>query len=131
VDYDFPDNYFDIIFSSNVIEHIDRKIYLQYLKEFKRSLKNGGRFVFGTPNYPYKRFYDLIKALKKLKRLDFKLCYYYLFDDPTHINKLNYKILNEDLKLFTSLEMFPTKIMFNSVVKNKKYSDKIMGIAIK
>lgn len=131
VDFDFEENYFDLIFSSNVIEHIPRDQYLVYLKRFKKSLKEDGRFVFGTPNYPHKRFYDILKALKNLKKFNFGLFKYYLFDDPTHINKLNYKKLEKDLEIFSNFYLYPTKIFFNKFIKNKKYSDKIMGVAKK
>ena len=47
----FEDGHFDVVFSSNVIEHIPRPKYLKYLEEIERVLRPGGRFVVGTPNY--------------------------------------------------------------------------------
>ena len=42
----FEDDSLDIIYSSNVVEHIPRLRYLSYLKEFYRVLRPGGDFVF-------------------------------------------------------------------------------------
>jgi 2-polyprenyl-3-methyl-5-hydroxy-6-metoxy-1,4-benzoquinol methylase len=46
---DFKENSFDVIHSSNVIEHIfDVK---EWLLNINKILKNGGVFVLSTPNY--------------------------------------------------------------------------------
>ena len=127
----FEENFFDLVFSSNVIEHIPHSQYLEYISEIHKILKPNCRFSFGTPNYPYKRFYDMSKALRALIKLNFHDFKYYLFDDPTHINPLNYKKIEHDFKIFSKLELNPTKIFLKQIIKNKKYSDKINGIAIK
>jgi SAM-dependent methyltransferase len=44
----YPDNSFDLIFSDNVFEHLDRPELV--LKEAVRVLKPGGRLLFKTPN---------------------------------------------------------------------------------
>lgn len=108
----FESAYFDVIFSSNVIEHIPRQIYLKYIELIYDRLKPGGRFVLGTPNYPVKRIYDLKKALKTKHKK------YYLFDDPTHINKLTFKQLERDLRqYFPVIELQPTYIFFQKKLK--------------
>ena len=45
----FSDNYFDLVFSIDVIEHVsdDKK----FLAEQIRILKSGGEIILGTPNY--------------------------------------------------------------------------------
>lgn len=45
---DFPSNYFDIVFSNEVLEHVndDKKS----VEEVMRVLKPGGQFIFFTPN---------------------------------------------------------------------------------
>lgn len=128
---DFKENSFDLIFSSNVIEHIPRNQYIKYLYKIQEILKPNCKFIFGTPNYSYKRFYDMKKALIGLFKFDFKTFKYYLFDDPTHINLLNYTKLEQDFQMFSYLELSPTKIFLKQIIKNKKYSDKIVGTAIK
>jgi 2-polyprenyl-3-methyl-5-hydroxy-6-metoxy-1,4-benzoquinol methylase len=128
---DFEDNYFDLVFSSNVIEHIPHQQYLEYIHKIHKILKSNSKFVFGTPNYPYKRFYDMKKAFGALLKLNFYKFRYYLFDDPTHINPLNYKKLEDDFQIFSVLELKPTTIFLKKIFKDKKYSDKINGIAIK
>lgn len=88
----FRDESFHIVFSSNVVEHIPRGLYFECLLEIQRVLSSGGRFVIGTPNYPAKRAYDLLKALTTHHHS------YYLFDDPTHVNKMSIRRLERDLK---------------------------------
>lgn len=111
----FPDASFDIVFSSNVIEHIPNPLYKEYLKEVNRVLVPGGRFVLGTPNYPIKRFYDMFTAMKKENR---RLFLYYLFDDPTHINRLSIYRLERDLEpYFTDINLFPSYLFFQRRIK--------------
>jgi len=43
-----PDNYFDVVFSGEVLEHLDDPALL--LAEAYRVLKSGGKFVLTTPN---------------------------------------------------------------------------------
>tara|TARA_R110000868_G_scaffold400291_2_gene674577 strand:+ start:200 stop:745 length:546 start_codon:yes stop_codon:yes gene_type:complete len=88
----FENYFFDVVFSSNVIEHIPNHHYIKYLDEVKRVLKPQGKFVVGTPNYPIKRFFDFEKAFRT------KLYKYYFFDDPTHCNKLSFNRLQNDLE---------------------------------
>lgn len=107
----FKSESFDIVFSSNVIEHIPRHLYLHYLVEIYRVLKPGGRFVVGTPNYPIKRLYDMRSALLS------KFTRYYLFDDPTHCNKLSIRQLEKDLsKLFGEIHLEPTYIFLEGKI---------------
>ena len=44
----FPDSSFDIVFSDNLMEHVDAPINIY--KEVRRVLKPGGFFLFKTPN---------------------------------------------------------------------------------
>lgn len=132
----FGSDYFEIVFSSNVIEHIPRPLYQNYLREIHRVLKPGGRFVVGTPNYPVKRLYDLRKAfITEYKR-------YYLFDDPTHCNKLSIYLLEKDLQQFFQLvHLEPTRFFLEGKLKFLQHpkvrhrlrilGDKIVGYAIK
>ncbi len=45
----FHDNYFDVITMLAVFEHIDPNKLIDVLKEIRRVLKNGGRFILTTP----------------------------------------------------------------------------------
>lgn len=68
----FEDNYFDIVFSDNVLEHLNNPN--QVFKEIYRVLKPGGYFLFKTPNkYHYvplismctpHRFHQFINKLR-------------------------------------------------------------------
>lgn len=92
-----------VVFSSNVLEHIPVRLYEVYLAEIARVLRPDGVFLVGMPNYPYKRLYDLIKAATtpKYRR-------YYLFDDPTHVNKISIRRFETDLcKHFSSIHLKP------------------------
>ena len=126
----FEDDFFDYIFSSNVVEHIKNKYYKQYLKEIRRVLKDKGTFIIGAPNYPYKRLFDIKKAFQT------KNYKYYLLDDPTHINKLSILNYEEDLKEhFEEVNLFPTKILFEKWIKFfkmdtykfRRFADKFFG----
>lgn len=101
-----PWAFFDRVFSSNVIEHIPRPQYLTYLREIHRVLKPGGIFVIGAPNYPIKRAFDLGKALR-----DRRFRRYYLFDDPTHCNKLSIVQVERDLaQWFEEIHLMPSRL---------------------
>lgn len=111
----FEDGFFDYVFSSNVIEHIPRNIYLQYLSEIHRVLKPGGVFAVGAPNYPFKRIYDMSKAFKQPTREERN---YYLFDDPTHCNKVSIFQVEKDLaRYFKDIRLLPTAILFQKKLK--------------
>jgi len=102
----YEDQFFDVVFSSNVIEHIPNDLYLEYLKEVQRVLVDNGRFVVGTPNYPIKRLYDIMTAFRRPQFFR-----YYLFDDPTHINPLSIFRLEADLApYFKEVHLRPTRI---------------------
>lgn len=127
---------FDVVFSSNVIEHIPRDLYLQCLVEIHRVLKTGGRFVVGTPNYPIKRLYDMRSAIAT------EFTRYYLFDDPTHCNKLSIYRLEKDLSgVFREVHLEPTylplqgKIAWLRKPKTRHllrvFGSKIIGYCIK
>ncbi len=104
----FNSNSFDIVFSSNVIEHIPRPLYLSLLNEVERVLKPGGIFAVGAPNYPVKRLYDIGRAIRKRK-----LWRYYLFDDPTHCHKVSVLKVESDLKqLFQDVRLEPSPLPF-------------------
>ena len=66
---DFPDDYFDIAFSSDFFEHITLEQKTKVISEVYRVLKPGGIFSIKTPNLTYlklviciKRFLNLLKA---------------------------------------------------------------------
>jgi 2-polyprenyl-3-methyl-5-hydroxy-6-metoxy-1,4-benzoquinol methylase len=66
----YDDNYFDMVFASEVIEHIaDTE---EFMNELKRVLKPGGRIVLSTPNSSFwvYRVYALIgKTLTDVQHL--------------------------------------------------------------
>lgn len=78
-----------------------------------------------TPNYPIKRVYDILNALKSfnLKKV---------FDDPTHICFYNFSKLEKVLKnYFEEIRLFPTGGVFYKYLKNNYFSHKIIGVVKK
>ena len=50
---EFSDAHFDVVFSSNMLEHLDRSEVHSTLGEVRRVLKPGGRLLIIQPNYRY------------------------------------------------------------------------------
>ena len=75
----FQDNQFDLVFSVDVIEHLEKPLLA--LHEYSRVCKIGGYVFIQTPNYPIKRAYDFWHWLRG-SREDFS-------DDPTHVSPFN------------------------------------------
>lgn len=94
----YPDETFDLINFMEVIEHIPAASADQVVYELRRVLKRGGFLLVSTPNYPIKRFYDLVDAfVSRLWRR--------LRDDPTHVTFYNHKRLHALLDgYFSSVE---------------------------
>ena len=61
----FENKRFDVVFASNLLEHLTREACQDVLREARRILKPEGRLILIQPNYYY--------------------CYRNYFDDPTHI----------------------------------------------
>ena len=55
-----PDDSIDVLFASNLLEHLDDLQLESALKEFNRILKNGSRVILMQPNfrYAYKEYFD-------------------------------------------------------------------------
>lgn len=78
----FPSSSFDTALSIDVIEHLEHPADL--LREMSRILRPNGCLILQTPNYPIKRFYDVINYMKPSGwRESIK-------DDPTHVVKLSW-----------------------------------------
>jgi len=126
----FDDQSFDVVFSSNVIEHIPRELYRGCLREIHRVLKKGGRFAIGAPNYPTKRIFDLMTALRQPQYR-----WYYLFDDPTHCNKQSIFEVERDLKsLFEMVHLESSPLPFESklpILRKKKVRHILRGFGYK
>ncbi len=58
----FPDNYFDVVFSSEVIEHTPDP--LAAIAQFHRMLKPGGHLILSTPNRAWHWLVSLASTLK-------------------------------------------------------------------
>ena len=65
----FENNSFDIVFSGDFFEHIDKATKIEVIKESYRVLKPGGVMVIKTPNLSYLRFVLYLKRIKLLMQL--------------------------------------------------------------
>jgi SAM-dependent methyltransferase len=73
----FESDSFDVVFASNLLEHLTREDINRALLEFRRVLRTGGRLVLIQPN--------------------FRLCARYYFDDYTHLTPLSDRSLADFL----------------------------------
>ncbi len=64
----FEDEYFDVIYSADVFEHITLATKEAVVKELYRVLKPGGRVVIKTPNLDYLRLTITLRRLLRLLR---------------------------------------------------------------
>ncbi len=74
----FEDNYFDVVFSKSVIEHIHQPE--NYMNEMYRVLKPGGRLIIMVP--------------------DWHSCMYIYYDDFTHVQPYTMTGLRDAIKIF-------------------------------
>lgn len=63
------DNFFDMIYSTIVLQHIERKYTESYLKEFIRILKPGGLLVFQLPSSKSPEFDSLARRATRIFRV--------------------------------------------------------------
>jgi SAM-dependent methyltransferase len=86
-DFPYLDNYFDIVISLAVIEHITNIDH--FLNQIKRCLKPGAFVYFTTPNFKY--------------------CYETFYDDPTHVRPFTEVSLKRLLNMynFKKINVYP------------------------
>jgi SAM-dependent methyltransferase len=76
--FPFPDEYFDVVSTVFMVEHMSPNALASFYREARRVLKPGGRLVIASDT----RFYDaIIHPLERLIRNG-----KYIKNDPTHIN---------------------------------------------
>jgi len=89
------DNYFDVIFASNLLEHLTREDLLQLLPELRRILRDNGKLIVLQPNFRY--------------------CYKTYFDDYTHLQIFTDRSLSELLEAsgFSIIDIKPRFLPVN------------------
>ena len=102
----FKDRQFDFVYSIDVIEHLDDP--RTALEEFYRVCKPGGYLFVQTPNYPIKRLYDFLHYLKGSRDT--------LWDDPTHVSKLN---SNQLVKLLVEVGFKVERVQARNILFEK------------
>jgi len=113
----FPSSFFDTVLSIDVIEHLEHPSDM--LQEIFRILQPHGRLILQTPNYPIKRFYDVINCMKPGSwRKTIR-------DDPTHVVKLSWWQLERLVSDFVIIESRTRNILLESklpfLVRLKRY----------
>ena len=76
----FSAGHFDVVFASNLLEHLERQDLYRAVSEIHRVLKGGGKLICLQPN--------------------FRHCYRSYFDDFTHIQIFTERSLSELLQTF-------------------------------
>lgn len=64
----FRDNFFSVVTMLAVIEHIKRAEAVKMLREIRRVLKPGGRFIITTPNHFTDKILDVLAKLRMLSK---------------------------------------------------------------
>ena len=65
---EFPNNYFDIVFSSDFFEHISTEVKEIVISEAYRVLKPGGSFIIKTPNLTFLKIVIILKRILNILR---------------------------------------------------------------
>jgi ubiquinone/menaquinone biosynthesis C-methylase UbiE len=105
----FEDGFFDVIFSSNLLEHLSTNEILNTLNEFNRIIKEGGRVIIISPNFKY--------------------CFRVYFDDFTHKSMITDNSLKDMLHAnrFKVEKIMPRFLPFSTESKLPK-SDFLLRI---
>ncbi len=108
----FEDGFFDVIFSSNLLEHLSINEILQTLNEFNRVTKEGGIVIIISPNFKY--------------------CFRVYFDDFTHKSIITDNSLKDMLHAsgFRVEKIMPKFLPFSAESKLPK-SDLLLRLYLK
>jgi SAM-dependent methyltransferase len=92
---DLADSHFDVVFASNLLEHLDRETLAGTLREIRRVLRPGGRVIVIQPN--------------------FRLCFRRYFDDYTHVQVFTDRSLADMLSSYglEPVEVVPRFLPFS------------------
>jgi len=120
----FDDNFFDVIFTKSVIEHIDKHEF--FFKECKRVLKKGGILITYTPDWEsqYLHFYDDITHIKPFTKISLENCYKIFGFEKCKVEKFyqlpivwSFPFLKPILKLLSLIIPIRSKIKFLKFAK--------------
>lgn len=84
----FQDDTFTVIFSCNVLEHIERGILPGYIQDFHRILKPGGHSVHQIDLGDHLAYYDKKASLKNYLRYSNKSWKWYFENDVQYFNRV-------------------------------------------
>lgn len=121
----FPDNFFDKVYSKNLLEHLNNLGFV--MKEIRRVLKPNGELELITDNASYWRWilfkdhghlYESVKAGKHDK--------HYMLFTPEHLRnlvrkynftKIEVRLIDADIKQSKNLLTFLIKTMINYILR--------------
>lgn len=92
----FPDNYFDLIISVEVMEHVED--YKSYLSDIHRLLMPGGSFIWTTPcgnYYSIEHIYSSLTGQIEQTKEGYRR---WKWEDPTHIRRFKSKEVKSELE---------------------------------
>lgn len=112
----YKSNYFDVVYSSHMLEHLSRVDFISAISELYRVTKKGGVFRFVIPDIEYliKKYSDNKNICEFLKESGLG----YFESKKGLINKIIYALTNtkhEWLWSYTELEKILLEVGFNSV----------------
>lgn len=127
----FKDNFFDVVYSKSVIEHINNP--LNFFLESKRVLKKGGLLITYTPDWEsqYKNFFDDTTHIKPYTIISIKQAYLnygynFLYSEKFYQLPILWKF--PFLKFFCKLISFFTPI--RSKIKFLRFSKELMILSV-
>jgi SAM-dependent methyltransferase len=82
----FQDHAFTVIFSSNVLEHVERSILPKFIRDFHRLLKPGGHSIHQIDLGDHLAYYDSSVSLKNYLRYSAKTWRRYFENDVQYFN---------------------------------------------
>jgi SAM-dependent methyltransferase len=84
----YPDNHFDIVFSIDVLEHVDAQVFRDAARAWYRVLKPGGRYLAQVGIDDHLSHYNGMRDLKRYLRYSHRTWDRLLQNDVQYINRL-------------------------------------------
>lgn len=84
----YPENYFDVVFSIDVLEHVDATVFREAARAWYKILKPGGRYLAQVGIDDHLNHYDGMRDLKRYLRYSHRTWDRLLQNDVQYINRL-------------------------------------------
>lgn len=121
----FQDGYFAAIYSCNVLEHVDRSILPEFVRDFHRLLKPGGYSIHQIDPGDHLAYYDRSVCLKNYLRYSDRMWQRYFENDVQYFNRVQrsdwIRLYNE--AGFELIEEESTLTDISTIKVNKSYAN--------